>query len=108
LSVPVMCRILSTMKDLSVVIPAYNEAAAIQAGKLKAVVDWFHNQTIPVEVIVVDDGSQDNTAALARQDADRVFSIPHAGKAAAIVAGIRAAQGEIILFSDMDQATPVC
>jgi len=95
------------MKDLSVVIPAYNEAAAIQAGKLKAVVDWFHHQTIPVEVIVVDDGSQDDTAALARRDADRVLSIPHAGKAAAIAAGIRTAQGEVILFSDMDQATPI-
>jgi dolichyl-phosphate beta-glucosyltransferase len=37
----------------------------------------------------------------------RVERIQHAGKAAAIVAGIKAARGEIVLFTDMDQATPI-
>src|SRR5512139_3350523 len=95
------------MTDLSVIIPAYNEAAALRAGKLARVVEWCGRQAASVELLVVDDGSRDETAELAALQADRVLSIPHAGKAAAIVAGMRAAQGEIVLFSDMDQATPI-
>jgi glycosyltransferase involved in cell wall biosynthesis len=69
-------------------------------------IGWLVNR-FPGELIVVDDGSQDETAELAQPVVQRVIRIPHAGKAAAIVAGIREAQGEIVLFSDMDQATPV-
>lgn len=92
---------------LSIVIPAYNEASAIEAGKLDLVRSWLNAQSFSSELIVVDDQSQDNTAELAKQTADRVITIQHAGKAAAVIAGIRAAQGEWVLFSDMDQATPV-
>ncbi len=95
------------MVYLSVVIPAYNEAQAIERGKLQKVADWLAAQDYVHELIVVDDGSQDATAALARPIADRVLCIPHAGKAAAIVAGIRNARGEIVLTTDMDQATPI-
>jgi dolichyl-phosphate beta-glucosyltransferase len=93
--------------ELSILIPAYNEAAAIQNGKLQLVMDWLTTQSFPGEVIVIDDGSQDATASNARAAGCRVLTIPHGGKAAAIVAGIRAAQGEIMLFTDMDQATPI-
>ncbi len=92
---------------LSVIIPAYNEADAIRAGKLKRVADWLFNQPYQSELIVVDDGSQDDTAALAEGIATRVVRIPHGGKAAGIDAGIRAAKGEVALFTDMDQATPI-
>jgi dolichyl-phosphate beta-glucosyltransferase len=92
---------------LSIVIPAYNEASAIQAGKLSQVVQWLHDQPFQSELIVVDDQSQDDTAALAEPIADRVIRIPHAGKAAAVIAGIRAAVGDLVLFSDMDLATPI-
>ncbi len=92
---------------LSIIIPAYNEAGAIQAGKLQRVVDWLSHQSFKSELIVVDDGSRDETAALARRAAVRVLRIPHGGKAAAIDAGIRVAAGEIVLFTDMDQATPI-
>jgi dolichyl-phosphate beta-glucosyltransferase len=95
------------MAFLSVVIPAYNEALAIQHGKLQKVADWLAAQKYAVELIVVDDGSQDATAELARPIAQQVLSIPHAGKAAAIVAGIRAAGGQVVLSTDMDQATPI-
>lgn len=95
------------MAFLSIVIPAYNEALAIHAGKLNRVSAWLAAQTFEAELIVVDDGSQDDTAQLAQMIADKVIRIPHAGKAAAIVAGIQQSKGEIILFTDMDQATPI-
>lgn len=95
------------MTQLSIIIPAYNEAAAIRAGKLVDVVAWQKAQPFASELIVVDDQSQDETATLAAPFADQVIRIPHAGKAAALIAGIRAAKGEWVLFSDMDQATPI-
>jgi dolichyl-phosphate beta-glucosyltransferase len=78
---------------LSIVIPAYNEAGAIQAGKLARVTEWLAEQEYSSELIVVDDGSQDGTAELAEAKGVRVERIQHAGKAAAIVAGIQAARG---------------
>lgn len=92
---------------LSVVIPAYNEEAAIRAGKLDQVRAWLKAQPYDSELIVVDDQSQDATASMAETFADRVVRIQHAGKAAAVIAGIRASQGTFVLFSDMDQATPI-
>jgi dolichyl-phosphate beta-glucosyltransferase len=92
---------------LSVVIPAYNEEGAIRAGKLAHASAWLAAQPYPSELIVVDDQSEDATAALAVEYATRVLRIPHAGKAAAVIAGIQDAQGEYVLFSDMDQATPL-
>jgi dolichyl-phosphate beta-glucosyltransferase len=92
---------------LSIIIPAYNEADAIRAGKLQRVKTWLDGQVYSGELIVVDDGSQDETANLAEAQGVHVARIEHAGKAAAIVAGIQAAHGEIVLFTDMDQATPI-
>jgi dolichyl-phosphate beta-glucosyltransferase len=97
---------------LSVVIPAYNEAANIQAGALDKVADYLAAQSYAYEVLVVDDGSQDQTAVLAEDFASRhgcfrVVRNPHRGKAHAVATGMLAAQGEIVLFSDMDQATPI-
>ena len=90
--------------ELTVIIPAYNEERAILDGKLYAVYAWCRRAQ--AELIVVDDGSTDDTAGLARQYA-QVVTISHAGKAAAIIAGIYAAKGRLILLSDMDQATPI-
>lgn len=92
---------------LSIVIPAYNEENAIRAGKLAQVSDWLKHQPFESELIVVNDDSQDRTAELAMASAAQVLTIPHAGKAAAVIAGIRAARGTYVLFSDMDQATPI-
>lgn len=93
--------------QLSVVVPAYNEGPALRAGKLRVVRDWLAAQPITSELIVVDDGSDDETADLAAGAADRVVQIAHAGKAAAIIAGVEAATGRMVLFTDMDQATPI-
>ena len=92
---------------LSIVIPAYNEEPAIRAGKLARVTAWQKTQPFESELIVVDDQSRDQTAELARAYATRVLQIKHAGKAAAVIAGIRGALGDFVLFSDMDQATPI-
>jgi glycosyltransferase involved in cell wall biosynthesis len=92
---------------LSIVIPAYNEEPAIHSGKLKQVTDWLAGQPYDAEVIVADDESQDRTATLAEETSCHVVRIRHAGKAAAVIAGIRAAQGKWVLFTDMDQATPI-
>ncbi|MGH9936241.1 MAG: glycosyltransferase [Blastocatellia bacterium] len=95
------------MAHLSVVIPAYNEAPALRAGKLQRVADWLAAQPMGAELVLVDDGSLDETARLAEGIADRIITIVHSGKASAVVNGITNAIGEIVLFTDMDQATPI-
>lgn len=97
---------------LSVIIPAYNEVANFEAGALNKVADYLAAQSYLYEVLIVDDGSEDETAALAegfaRQHAGfQVIRATHGGKAHAVVTGILAARGDIALFSDMDQATPI-
>lgn len=96
---------------LSLVIPAYNEAAGIEAT-ISAAVRFLAEQPYESELIVVDDGSTDQTAAIAGAAlADlpngRLLSIPHAGKAAALREGLRAATHEQVAFSDADLATPL-
>jgi glycosyltransferase involved in cell wall biosynthesis len=98
--------------SLSVVIPAYNESENIRRGALDKVVAYLATRDGGYELLVVDDGSEDDTAALAEAYAAthpgvRVLRNPHRGKAHTVVTGLLAAAGEIILFTDMDQATPI-
>jgi dolichyl-phosphate beta-glucosyltransferase len=97
---------------LSVVIPAYNEKINIKRGALSSVHDYLDKQKYSWEAIIVDDGSTDETAKLtenfARKHAHfRVLKEPHRGKGGTIIAGMLAAKGEIVLFTDMDQSTPI-
>jgi len=97
---------------LSVVIPAYNEQANFASGVLTPALQFLSAQEYPWQVIFVDDGSTDNTgqllAGLAKSDPRiRVLTIPHGGKAAAVTAGMLAAAGSYILFTDFDQSTPI-
>ena len=97
---------------LSVVIPAYNEAHNIRAGVLSQTFEFLRTCGRSFEVLVVDDGSDDETAALTRELAGaepsiRLVETAHGGKAHALVHGMRAASGRIVLFSDMDQAIPI-
>jgi cellulose synthase/poly-beta-1,6-N-acetylglucosamine synthase-like glycosyltransferase len=87
--------------EYSVIVPAYQAADVVGAC-----VEALTQQSVArpcYEILVVDDGSPDETAAVARAaGADRVLAIPHAGPAAARNAGIEAARGAILLFTDAD------
>ncbi len=97
---------------LSVVIPAYNEETNIRLGALDKVSRYMESRDYRWEVILVDDGSSDNTPKLLEDYAAasrgfRLIHNPHQGKAATVITGSLAAAGDIILFTDLDQATPL-
>lgn len=97
---------------LSVVIPAYNEEYNLRTGVMDSVYDYLLKQKYSWEILFVDDGSTDNTANLAGEFAKThkgfmVLKEPHKGKAGTVVSGILKAAGEIVLFTDTDQATPI-
>lgn len=83
---------------VSVVIPAYNEAA-----RIGAVLEPVLAAPSVHEVIVVDDGSTDDTAAVAARYGVKVVRLPeNRGKGAALAAGAREAKGDVLLFLDAD------
>jgi len=95
----------------TVIIPAYNEAFRI-AHSLRAVLAYLAEQDYESDVLLVDDGSTDGTAAVARSITSDwpnllVNSIPHAGKATAVLWGLAHAKSDLILFADADLATPI-
>lgn len=100
--------------SLSVIIPAYNEAARLEKT-LRAVVDYLRQKHPEGELIVVDDGSSDETADIAEkvfQDSEdlRTSVITYKsnlGKGRAVRLGLLAARGDVALFSDADLSTPI-
>jgi dolichyl-phosphate beta-glucosyltransferase len=115
--------------SLTLVLPAYDESARIgpaldELFGYLARRDAHGRDGAPgaaelperIDVLVVDDGSTDDTAALveARPEATgsipglslRVLRVPHGGKGAAVRAGMLAADGDIVIFADADLATP--
>lgn len=97
---------------LSVVIPAFNEADCIH-GTLLSLRDYLETVGVPWEIIVSDDGSEDTTAVIARGEVAAkpgrvhlVQSTRNMGKGFAVRAGVRAARGEYVLFTDADLSTP--
>jgi dolichyl-phosphate beta-glucosyltransferase len=104
--------------SLSIVLPAYNEAERIAPAldELFAYLITAHGLPHPIEVLVVDDGSSDGTADLVRGRAEAagslagvtlaVLTVPHGGKGAAVRAGMLAASGDLVIFTDADMATP--
>lgn len=93
--------------EVSVVVPAYNEGARI-GPTLDRISHYFEGSRISCEVIVVDDGSHDETAEVARAKGARVLALGrNRGKGAAVRAGVLAARGMAILFTDADLSTPI-
>ena len=86
------------MITVSCIIPAHNEGSRI--GR---VLDVVQNHPLLLEIIVVDDGSADNTAQIAQGKNVRVISLPeNRGKSYAVAEGIAAATGSHLLMLDAD------
>jgi dolichyl-phosphate beta-glucosyltransferase len=96
--------------DISLVIPAYNEAERL-GSTLERAVEYLSRRGASYEVLVVDDGSRDRTVQVAEGFSDRgVRVIRHErnrGKGAAVRTGVLASQGGEVLLSDADASTPI-
>jgi glycosyltransferase involved in cell wall biosynthesis len=90
---------------LSIIVPAYNEEAFL-AATLKALHAAAAGVGGDYEMIVVDDGSTDRTAEIARELGARVVAVHVRQIAAARNAGARAAGGEVLVFVDADTIVP--
>jgi dolichyl-phosphate beta-glucosyltransferase len=97
---------------VSIIIPAYNEEERIRSN-LESIRAYLAAKPFVSEIIVVDDGSRDRTAEVARaalegDPAHRVIRLEaNQGKGYAVRTGVLASVGEVILFSDADLSTPV-
>ncbi len=97
---------------LSLVIPAYNEGRVIE-NTLGKVTSYLERIGLSFEVIVVDDGSRDDTPHVVRRyerKDDRVRLItdaPNRGKGFAVRRGVLASSGSIIAFTDADLSIPI-
>ena len=101
-------------RSLSIIIPAYNESVRL-AKTLGTVVEYLRAHWPDAELIVVDDGSSDDTAALARQLFEDTGGLrtsvitykTNLGKGRAVRLGLLAARENVALFSDADLSTPI-
>ena len=99
--------------DLEVVVPAYNEAERLPAT-VAATVDYLSGQPWTSRVVVVDNGSSDDTARVTRALADPAARVPvtvigcaRPGKGAAVRRGLLTSESRFVGFFDADLATPV-
>ncbi len=99
------------MYEFSIVIPAYKESDKI-IPTLTQVLTFMRNFSTSFEVIVVDDGSPDNTAELVEGYATehgeiRLIKNPHKGKGPTVWTGMMEAKGNYIYMADADLSTPI-
>ena len=100
--------------DVSIIIPAYNESQRM-VQPLGIVLDFIAKNSLNAEVIVVDDGSGDDTSEVAKNaftsGADVATQViryePNRGKGFAVKTGLLAAKADIALFTDADLSTPI-
>jgi glycosyltransferase involved in cell wall biosynthesis len=101
-------------ETLSIVVPAYNEGARLQES-LPRIVAYLNDGFPDSELIVVDDGSTDNTADVARAALANSGSVrssvlsyqQNLGKGRAVRLGLQASRNKIALFTDADLSTPI-
>lgn len=98
---------------LSVIIPCFNEERNIRLGALENVAHFLAKKDYAYEVVVVDDGSTDQSRKLIHEFISdhpkfNLLARQHKGKAATVIAGVEKVSGRYILFTDLDQATPIC
>ena len=100
--------------SLSIVVPAFNEAGRV-GQSLRVILDYLNKTNPGAELIVVDDGSNDETAAVAehalaspgRVKARVITYQPNRGKGYGVRCGLLACEARIALFSDADLSTPI-
>lgn len=100
------------MNKLSIVIPCYNEENNLNRGVLDQVYNFLKTQKFDWEVLICNDESTDNSLQLvkdfvAKHKGFKVLDLPHGGKPSAVWGGIQKAQYPLVLFTDMDQSTPL-
>jgi len=104
-----------TRPDLSIIIPAYNEGQRLGRG-LSRIREYFAGQPVGIagiEIIVVDDGSTDDTAQIAQQWAREIPSLrlvsngKNRGKGFSVRHGILEARGRVAIFTDADMSSPI-
>ncbi|MDP4009696.1 MAG: glycosyltransferase [Candidatus Shapirobacteria bacterium] len=100
------------MTEISIIIPCYNEENNLKRGVLNDVYDFLSKQKYNWEVIIANDESTDSSLHLIKDFVNnhknfRVLELPHGGKPSAVWGGIQAAKYPLILFTDMDQSTPL-
>lgn len=81
-------------------------------ASLQRIVAFVESQSDPIEVVVVDDGSQDGTATIVEEFAQqhgfiRLIRNPHGGKGAAIKTGVSQSRGKYLVLSDTDLSVPI-
>jgi glycosyltransferase involved in cell wall biosynthesis len=97
----------------SIVVPAYNEQARIGAT-LERLIEYFQERQWNAEIIVVDDGSRDETNVIVGQFAAMhpevrlVHNPGNRGKGFAVRNGMLHARGDFMLFTDADLSSPIC
>ena len=98
--------------ELSIVIPAFNEASRLPAT-LERIGAYLKTCSREAEVLVVDDGSQDRTEAVAESFRDQIPTlrvVPNGvnrGKGYSVRHGVQEARGRIVLFTDADLSAPI-
>jgi len=97
---------------ISIIIPCYNEEENLKRGVLDEVSDFLQTQKFKWEVLICNDESTDNSLELVQEFAKkhsgfRVLDLPHGGKPSAVWGGIKEAKYPLVLFTDMDQSTPL-
>ena len=97
---------------LSIVIPVYNETSRIEAA-LGQVFNCIEQRGWDAEVLIVDDGSRDNTASIVETWMRRypclhlIKTLGNRGKGHSVRNGILQASGEIVMFTDVDLSAPM-
>jgi dolichyl-phosphate beta-glucosyltransferase len=98
--------------ELSIIIPSYNEEQRLPAT-LASIAAYIRSSKRKIEVIVVDDGSRDNTVAVAEKFRNEIPSLrvvsndKNRGKGYSVRHGMQVARGEIVLFTDADLSAPI-
>lgn len=97
---------------LSVIIPCYNEKENLERGVLCEIEEYLKKQKYSYEIIISDDESTDESREIVKnfiknKKSFRLIENTHGGKPFALRSGTQQAKGEVCLFTDMDQSSPI-